>query len=309
MTASTRQNPGVFDWNDLRYFLAVARAGSTLGAAAALNLSQTTAARRVAALEQGLGAALFERHPSGYRLTEAGQEILAAAERVEQEALTLERLMQQRVRRLAGTIRVATNEPLANLLLIPALGEFGRLHPEIRIEVFVDDRQADLARGEADVALRGGFSPGEGGLVARRLRDLPWSVYCSSDYAQRKGAPRCAEDLATHCVVGGAGAVAAMPGPRWLEQQTSEPVVTRSSSLTNLMAAVKSGLGLGALPCLLADPERDLVVCFQLPKEFTAGLWLVTRAELRDEPCVKTFNDFIAARTQALRQLFTPRAA
>lgn len=297
----------MFDWNDLRYFLAVARAGSTLGGANALKLSQSTAARRVAALEQALGAKLFERHATGYKLTEAGYEILAAAERVEQEALTLQRLVEQQARRLAGTIRVATNEPLANFLLVPALRDFSQLHPEIRIELLIDDRVMDLSRGEADVAVRGGYSGGEGAVVARRLRDLPWSVYCSADYAARRGTPRCAADLASHTVIGGAGGVGSMPGPAWLERQTRKAVMTRSSSLTNLMTAVRAGLGLGALPCLLADPEPDLVVCFQMSDEFTAGLWLVTRAQLRDDACVKTFNSFLAARTHEMRQMFTPR--
>ena len=297
----------MFDWNDLKYFLAVARTGSTLAGAAQVKANQTTTARRIAALEQSLGTALFDRSPTGYRLTEAGHEILAAAERVEREALTVDALAEQRGRRVAGTVRVTTNESLANLLLTPALADFARLHPDIRIEVYVEDRVVDLDRGEADVALRGSFSAGRGDIVARRLRDLPWSVYCSADYAQRQGVPREGDDLSGHTAIGGAGGVAAMPGPRWLETETGGRVAARSNSLTNMMAATKAGLGLGALPCVLADREADLVVCFQLPRSFTAGLWLVTRAELRNEPCVRTFNDYIVERVRTLRGLFEPR--
>lgn len=297
----------MFDWNDLRIFLAVAHKGSTLAAAAALNLNQTTVARRIAALEVALDAKLFERQHSGYRLAGAGHEILSTVERIAHDTQTVEQLVQQRARRLVGAIRVTTNEPLANRLLIPCLREFGERHPDIHIEVLVQDRHLDLSRGEADVALRAGYGPGEGNLVARRLRDLPWSVYCSADYAARRGTPATAAEVACHSVIAGAGGVGAMPGPAWLERQTSEALATRSGSLTNLMTAVKAGLGLGALPCVLGDSEPDLVVCFQLPDEFTAGLWLVTRAELRADPCVKTFNDFIAARALAMRELFDTR--
>lgn len=299
----------VFDWNDLKYFLAVARAGSTLGGASALKLSQTTAARRIAALEAALGARLFERNRAGYRLTETGQELLVHAERVEQEVIELQHVMEQRARRLTGAVRVATNEPLANLLVVPALRTFQARHPDVRVEVLIDDRVVNLAGGEADVALRGAYTPGKGDLVGRRLADLPWSVYASADYVARRGAPDRAEAVARHAVIGGAGLVARMPGPEWLEKQTQEPVTTRSDSVTNLLAATRAGLGLAALPSVLADAYDDLVVCFRLPEAFTAALWLLTRAALKDDPCVRAINDSIADQVQANRALFRPRPA
>ncbi|MFC3069792.1 LysR family transcriptional regulator [Phenylobacterium soli] len=297
----------MFDWNDLKYFLAVARAGSTLGGASALKLSQTTAARRIAALESALGARLFERNRSGYRLTEVGEELLAHAERVEAEARALQHAIEQRARRLAGTVRVATNEPLANLLIVPTLRQFGERHPDVRVEVLIDDRVVNLARGEADVALRGAYTTGEGDLVGRRLADLPWSVYASADYAARRGVPDGPEAVARHTVIGGVGLVSRMPGPEWLERQTREPVTTRSDSVTNMLTATRAGLGLAALPSVLADSYEDLVVCFRLPADFTAGLWLLTRQALKTDPCVRAFNDFIAQQVSANRALFRPR--
>lgn len=298
----------MFDWNDLKHFLAVARAGSALGGAAMKNLSQTTAARRLAALERDIGLTLFENAQSGYRLSPAGKELLSQAEKVEKEVLAFKALVQERAKRIAGTVRVSTNETFANLLLMPALPEFNRLYPDIRIDVFVEDRMVDLVSGEADVALRGGLNAGTGDLVARRLHDLPWSVYCSRAYAERHGGVPGLANLSEHAVIGGAGGVAAMPGPRWLEEKSDGRIAARSNSLTSLLSATKAGLGLGALPCILADREPDLLVCFHLPASFTASLWLVTRSELRNNPCVKTFNDYIAGQAQALRHLFEPRA-
>jgi DNA-binding transcriptional LysR family regulator len=163
----------MYDWGDLRFFLAAARAGSTLGAARELMVNQTTVARRIAALEEALGARLFDRHQDGYRLSEAGAAILAQAEHVAVEAETLERLVAQRSRQLSGVIRVTTVESVANMMLTPWLTEFMDLYPDIRVEVIVTDLRLDLPRGEADIAIRAGYMPKGSGIVVRKLADAP----------------------------------------------------------------------------------------------------------------------------------------
>jgi DNA-binding transcriptional LysR family regulator len=300
------------DWNDLRHFLAVARAGSTLAAAEGLKVNQSTVARRIGALEDALGLKLFERLNSGYRLTDAGREILPTAERVEVEAQTVQRLAEQRARRIAGTVRVTTNEPLANLFLSPCIREFTDLYPDVRIEVVVTNEALDLARGEADIALRAGTQSGTGNLLVRKLRDLQWSVYSSRDYARRVGCPRNLEDLEGHAVVGGDAALERVPGPAWLERLAgSDKVVARSNSVTHMVAAIKAGLGLGALPCTLGELDPDLIRCIEPPRELDSPLWLVTRADLADEPRIRTFSAFMAARIVSMRHLFEvkPRPA
>lgn len=293
------------DWNDLRHFLAVARSGSTLAAAERLRVNQSTVARRIVALEQALGLALFARSQAGYRLTEAGEELLASAERVELEAETLQRLAEQRLRRLAGTVRVTASEALANTFLNPCIREFTELYPDVRIEVAIADRSLDIARGEADVALRAGAQKGEGAIVVRKLRDLEWSIYCSRDYARRSGCPQSVEALRGHAVVDGDGAAASLPGILWLKEHAgTERIVARSNSLTHLAAAVRAGLGLGALPCSIGEMEPELIRCIEPPRELDSALWLVTRADIKDEPRVRTFTDFISARTVSMRHLF-----
>ncbi|HYF09950.1 MAG TPA: LysR family transcriptional regulator, partial [Acetobacteraceae bacterium] len=146
-------------WDDLRHFLAVARAGSTLGGARALGVNQTTCARRIAALEAAMGTTLFERRQAGYRLTETGRRVLALAERVEGEVAALMQAVQAERRVLSGTVRATTNESLANLVLTPFLRRFREAHPGVRVEVVIGDRKLDIARGEADVALRAGVQP------------------------------------------------------------------------------------------------------------------------------------------------------
>jgi DNA-binding transcriptional LysR family regulator len=298
------QNAPVLDWEDLRHFLAVARAGSTLGGARLLGVNQTTVARRVTSLEAALGGtALCERRQSGYRLTEAGRHVFAHAERMEAEAAALSHLLAAEARRAAGTVRATTNELVANLILVPFVQEFRRRHPELRVELIVDDRRLDLARGEADVALRAGWRPLEPGLVGRRLCDMGWAAYCSRDYAARHGGvPTTPEALRDHQLVGGEGALAALPGPRWLEATAAgAEIACRSSSLTNLIAAVKAGLGVATLPCFVGDAEPDLIRCLPPIEAIRASLWLVTREALREAPHIRAFLDALAAHIRPLR--------
>ena len=298
----------MFDWNDLRHFLAVARSGTTLGAAEALKVNQTTVARRIAALEQALGARLFERAQSGYRLTELGHELLPAAARLEIEASTVARLVEQRSRRLAGTIRVTTNETIANLFLTPSLPDFADLYPDIRVEVVVDPRYLDLSRGEADVALRAAQHPGNGPIVVRKLRHLPWAVYSSRDYAARNGCPARVGELPRHKVIGPDGPLCEMAAFQWLEGAAgSAQVMARSNSLPNMLTAVRAGLGLAVLPCAMAEPEPDLVRCIGPMDDIGAPLWLITRSDNKDEPRIRAFTSFIAARIVAMRHLFELR--
>ena len=301
---------GTMDWNDIRHFLAVCRVGSTLGAAETLKVNQSTVARRVTALEQSLGVRLFDRLQSGYRMTGAARELLPAAERLEIEAATIARLAEQRARRVAGSVRVTTNEPLANLFLSPCIREFTELYPDVTIEVVVTNESLDLARGEADVALRAGTQSGTGNLLVRKLRDLQWSVYSSRDYARRNGCPRDTGQLKGHMIVGGDAELARVPGPAWLERHAgSERVVARSNSVTHMVAAVKAGLGLGALPCTLGESDPELVRCLPPPRELESPLWLVTRADLADEPRIRTFTSFMSARIVSMRHLFELRPA
>lgn len=299
----------VYDWNDLRHFLAVARTGSTLAASRVLGVNQTTTARRVAVLEQAVGMKLFDKKQAGYALTEAGKELLAAAERVEVEANAFAAQAGAMGRRVSGVIRVTTNEGLANVVMAPALSAFRRLHPEVRVDLVVDERRLDLARGAADVALRTGSRPTESGLVGRRLTPMAWAAYCSRDYAEGQGCPNCIDSLCRHAVIGAEGPIAALPGWTWLQQAAPEAdVVARSSSITNLISAVKAGLGVTVLPCFLADSDPALVRCMGPIEGVRSDIWLLTREDLRDVPRVRAFLDFLAAYIAGMRHLLAGEA-
>ncbi len=299
----------MYDWNDLRYFLAVARTGSTLAASRALKTNQTTVARRIGVLERAIGTKLFDKRRTGYVITEAGAELRASAERAEVEANGFAERAGAIGRRLCGVIRVTTSEGLANVLMVPALSAFRELHPEVRVDLIIDERRLDLMRGEADVALRTGAPPTENGLVGRRLDSLAWAAYCSRDYAERRGCPSAVDALWKHPVVGADGAIAALPGWTWLQAAAPDAeVVARTSSITNLISAVKAGLGITVLPCVLADGEPDLVRCIGPIAGVQSDLWLMTREDARDLRRVRAFLDFLAAHVAAMRPLLAGEA-
>jgi DNA-binding transcriptional LysR family regulator len=155
----------MFDWSDLRHFLAVYRSGSLAKASKQLRVDQTTVGRRVAHLEQGLGAKLFDRVPEGLRLTEAGRDVLCIAERLEAEALVLDRLVRGRDVNPEGVVRVTTSEALGSRFLGPRLAGIRAKYPGVRLDVITDVRNFNLSRREADIAIRMGPTEQEGLVV------------------------------------------------------------------------------------------------------------------------------------------------
>lgn len=286
----------MIDWDDLRYFLAVVRTGSTVAAARALGVNQTTAARRIALLEERLGTTLFERHPGGYRLAENGDELVAAAEQVEADVRKFAELATARGRGAGSIIRVTTNEPLANVILAPALREFRAQYPDVRVEIVISPRQLDLAHGEADVALRAAPRPTDPCLVARRVGDANWGVYCSRDYAALHGAPGDLVELRAHTIL----TIADASGSRLAQLVPDARSIENRDTINDLCVAIRAGLGVASLPCVFGDSFPDFVRCFVQDDPVTP-VWLVYHERLRGAAHVRAFLDFIIAHTRAAR--------
>ena len=298
----------MFEWSDLRILLAVARHGSTLAAAKALGVNQTTVARRIAALEAATGVRFFDRRNDGYRLSECGKALLERAEKVEEEVLAFESAVRAQKRELGGSVRLTTTEVLANAVVTPWLAEFMEQFPDIRVEMVATERRLDLAAGEADVAIRAQKRPDDSGVVVQRLSDAPWSLYCSVAYAERRGIPRSVDELVHHNLIGGDGPLASLDPFLWLKEAIP-PECVRSScvSVLNMLSAVKAGHGVGALPCSQAVHEPTLTECFAMP-DFGYGYYLVTNAALKDVPRVRALLDFISARAFSMRYLLDGRS-
>lgn len=296
-------------WSDLQSFLAIARSGSLAGAARMLAVNHSTVFRRLNALEEQLGVRLFERHATGYAPTAAGEEMVAVAERVEDEVLELERRLLGRDIELRGTLRVTTTDTLAQSLLARHLRTFHDAYREIALELLTSNAFFSLSRREADVALRPSRQPDET-MVGRRLAEIAVALYASRDYVARHGRPDRSDALAGHALVTGDSSLAHLPATRWLTSRASSQAVTlalRCNSWMSQLAAARAGLGLVALPCFLADPEPELVRVLPPEPALASELWLLTHADLRRTARVRAFMDHMAAGIRQDRGLLEGR--
>lgn len=283
----------MFDWNDLKYFLAVAEEGSTLKAAQLLGANQTTVARRVSALEKALDTKLFERRQAGYRLTARGEALKEQACEVAAAADAFGAAAAAANRSVSGTVRLSTNEIYSETVLTPLLLELRDNYPGLRIMLDHSHKQRDLAKGEADVAFRVSKKISGDALVARRLAQDRWTFYGSKTYAEAHGLPKRYRDLAAHRLVGGGGPGIWTVYKNWLDAHMPdlEPDLTYDTT-TGLLSAVRAGLGLAVLPCFAVDDDETLVKCFPSgPVE--RQCWLVTHERVRDEPHVRAVMDFL----------------
>jgi len=285
----------MIDWNDLRYFLAVAREGSTLKAGTSLRVSQTTVARRISALEQSLGLPLFDKRQAGYALTPAGEQLLSRAEQVESSAARFEEAAAFHGRELSGTVTLTTHEMFAVTLLAPMLRELHERHPEILINVDTREELLDLGSGAADIAFRSTATAKQpAGTVGRRLCTDDWTLYCSRDYAERHGLPETREDLKNHTLIGGGGTNLWRHYLAWLRDLgLEENVAVLHASSIGLLSGVRSGFGIGVLPCIVADAEPDLVRCFPPREKHGRVLWLLTHERVRRTPRVRVVIDYL----------------
>jgi DNA-binding transcriptional LysR family regulator len=285
-----------WEWSDIRAFLAVADAGTTLGAAKALGMNQTTCARRIAALEAALGVRLFDRSAAGYALSAEGRALLPAARALGEAALALENEAAVWRRRGLGVLRVTTNDAVAELVLAPAVARFRADHPDVSIELDVTERFVDIAAGEADIAVRGAEQlAADASLIQRRLPDSRWAVYCSHAYAAANGKPDALTALAGHPIATLGGAVLA--ATRALDPELR--IVDVTNSTNSLRASLQAGYSVGALPCHVGDATPGLERCFLIDPPSPA--WLIYAERLRGRPEARAFIDFLAAHFETMR--------
>jgi len=301
----------MMDWNDLRYFLAVADQGSTLAAGRALRVSQTTVARRIAALEESLGLQLFEKRQAGYTLTPAGEELVDRARQVELATDGFSEASAALVRDCSGVVRITTQEIFANTLLGPILKELHELHPQVVIEIDTQQELLDLGAGEADIALRSTAGEAPAGTVGRSLCIDDWTLYCSREYADRHGVPRRRKELLGHAIIGGGGGKLWRHYEEWLRSLGLEgQVAMHHATSTGLLMAVRSGFGIAVLPCVVADGDPDLVQCIPPRANHNRSMWLLTHERVRHTPRVRLVIDFLYDRLMRhVRMLEEKRAA
>lgn len=300
----------MIDWNDLKYFLCVADQGSTLAAGRALRVSQTTVARRIAALEQAIGVPLFDRRQAGYAITPAGEHLVERARQVETAADSFAESAAALMRDASGRVRITTQEIFAVTLLAPMLRELHELHPDILIELDDSQDMADLGEGEADIALRSVATPEGAGIVGRRLATDDWTLYCSRDYAAAHGVPTTRAQLKKHAFIGGGGPKLWKAYSAWLHDLgLDDRIVMHHASATGMLSAIRSGLGIAVLPCAVADAEPDLIQCLPPRDDHQRAMWLLTHERVRHSPRVRIVIDFLYDRlSRHIKMLEAQRA-
>lgn len=277
------------DWGNVRFFLAVGRAGSFNAAAGRLGASQPTVSRRIAALEMAIGAPLFDRHPEGLVLTELGRALWDKALNFEEAALSFERGLAAQSSTASGEVRISTTEGLGAFWLTPRLAAFAAQNPSLRFEVILENQAADLLRREADIALRL-TRPITPDLVAKKVGQLSFGLFASPEYVAAHGHPSSIDALRHYRLVT-LSLRQSMPDEVWqdlLDAGTS--VAYSSNSSIAEIAAVRAGYGIGLLP-RYAGALFGLIPVLEGQRWRQRELWLVVHPEVRVNARVRLVFD------------------
>ena len=286
----------MLDWDDLRYFLAIARLRSLSNAARHLHVAQSTVGRRLVSLEASLGVRLLDRTPDGYVPTPAGQDILKQAERVEAEALALERQAIGRDMRMAGPVRVTCAETIATNLVAPCLGTLYDTQPDIMVELIPNPRELSLSMREADISVRLTHPEGHD-LVVRRIGTLAFGLYASPGYLERHGECDYDAGCAGHRLITQLDGIQDATQTDWLAELAPRArVAMQTSSHAAALAAAKQGGGLASLIRYCGDNEPGLVRLETPPLPSvipSTGIWLVVHKDNRETPRIRVALDHI----------------
>jgi DNA-binding transcriptional LysR family regulator len=294
--------PATWQWDDVRFFLAVARTGSLSGAARALRVGHVTVGRRIALLERRLGVTLLNRTPDGFATTSAGDAILRQCVAMENAALDLERAAAGRDSLVTGLVRVTTTEALGHQLMTPAIAALRRAHPELQVDRTVGVHSLDIARRDADLAVR--FArPSTPDLVCRRLGDIGFSLYASQRYLARSGNPKRGQGLAGYDLITFTGAPAATSPFFMGESLEGAHIALRCNNPLIQLRAAANDIGIAELACFLGDNCADLVRVWphEAPAHRTA--WLIAHQDMRRSARIRAVSAAIGEAFRRQRRI------
>lgn len=291
------------NWDDVRIFLAVARAGQFLGAARRLRLNHATVSRRVAALEAALKTSLFHRLTTGTELTSGGERLLAVAERMEADMIAARAEIAGEGERVTGTVRIGAPDGFGVAFLAPRLGALAMRHPELSIQLVPVPRSFSLSRREADIAITVD-RPSEGRLVAGKLVDYTLGLYASRAYAGEHGLPESVEGLTAHRLVGYVPDLVISPTLDYAAEISEEWTAAFAiSSAMGQVEAVRAGAGIGILHTFIARAHDDLVPV-PFAKPIRRSYWLVYHESMRPARRIQAVAAFIGEAVERQRTLF-----
>ncbi|OUR78308.1 hypothetical protein A9Q83_08005 [Alphaproteobacteria bacterium 46_93_T64] len=275
----------MFDWDNIRIFLHVARSGSIRGAASVLGVNHATVLRRIASMEEQLGARLFERFPTGYQITSTGEEILILAEEMEANAIAVERQVFGRDTALTGSLRVTLPQLLATHLFMPDFAEFSKRYPGIDLEIIASTDPFNLTKRHADVALRVAYGTPPENLVGRKLSSIVRTVYASQKYKEEQQVNQLPWIIKEEDGAPPAWALTGH-GPK------SPKTMIVNDPLTQLLAT-REGIGRCVHFCFMGDPDPGLYRVSPDNVKHYGDLWILTHGDLRRVPRVEAFTKFM----------------
>lgn len=288
------------NWDDLRFFLAVASKGSVRAGSQLLGVNHSTVSRRINAFENKIGVRLFERLSSGYVLTPAGEDMLASAQRIESEFDSLDRRVFGQDTQLSGVLRVTAPVHMIRLLM-PDLVAFTKVNTGIELEIVSSYAEFNLTKREADVAIRVTNTPPEH-LVGRKVASYATTIYASDEYL-------ASHDINDPSSLNWIGWDEGTHHPKWVKASEFPCVPARHqvNDAVTQIEATKAGLGIGMLPCFMADVEPTLQRLSSKQPAPRHDIWILTHKDLRDIARVRLFNDFMVEAIRNRRDLIEGR--
>ncbi len=282
----------MFNWDDVRFFLAVKREGNLARASSTLRMDATTVGRRLGQLEEELGARLFDRTSRGFVLTAAGRRLLPRAEGIEREAMALARDLSGEDSKLEGNVRLSATEMLTTRFIAPYLGKFRARYPGITLDLNCTNREVDLARGEADIALRLA-RPRQEHLVVKKLLSIQLGLYASTEYVDQFGMPS-PSNLAKHRFLLFADTANFRRENAWVMQHASQgEIALRSDSVSSIVSAATGGLGIAMLPVQVAEHDARLVRTPLTGSPEPRVVWQAVHRDLVNTARIRAVLDFL----------------
>ncbi|WP_296657399.1 LysR family transcriptional regulator [Paraburkholderia sp.] len=292
LSESGKQSGNELLWDDARVFLAIARVGTLSGAAKMLGLGLATASRRLERLEAALGVALFTRNQGGHSLTDDGAALVARAEALELAGHAFGAAGQGRTEQVAGHVRLATAQGVADHLIIPALPELLESNPALTVEIVTGVTTVNLHRRDADLAIRM-VRPERGNVSIRRLGVLGFGLYASLDYLSRHPVSERTTSLEAEDFIGWSEGQQHLPAAQWLERTLrGRPCRLIATTLSAQLAAVRAGLGMAVLPHFLARIQG--LTCVRNDIGCDQPIWLAVHADLAHSRRVRLLADFLS---------------
>jgi len=268
------------NWDDIRYFLTLARAGSISAASRQLGVNHSTVSRRIQALESRHGVRLFDRTQTGYEMTEAASHIYEVALVLEEQNLKLERQLFANDKRLEGRVCMTMPNDLLNHLLMPSISDFKKKHANITLDLLVAKGVRNLANREADIAIRFTPTPPDY-LVGREVCKMQMALYGHSSLLEQEKVK-----LVVWCDE--------KDTPQWASSFNNAEIALRVDDLYSMYLAVKAGIGIARMPCWLPDSINDpRIQCLEFDREKPSwGIWLLSHVDLKNTARVKVCKDY-----------------